>query len=386
MSRYSPEIDREDEREQPPARPEVSRSGGGASGSSAAELVAIIDQATAGQPSMSQFMDRLQARGVEPVPSMNARGLNGMSYRFRGELVRGSDLGRSYSALGLQQRKGIDYSPERDGQAIRNALERAAEVVRTEPVERTPEQPRRGGRVRDRETGLSSAQRATVAEIGMFRAIEVRDLVGHRYGGRRDQFEADFRVLRRAGLVDRHTIEHPKSQRVYDVIALSRRGKSTARRSAGAGSAQRFYAGFVKPAEVRHDIGIYRMYQRERGLIEQAGGQVRRVVMDFEIKRRLMSELNRRGEDPRDLGRKKAIAARNEVAVVNGRFVIPDLRIEYETREGDLSKVDLELAARDYKPAQIAAKRAAGIKIYGPDSGSGGTPREPEERGAYMSI
>jgi hypothetical protein len=30
--------------------------------------------------------------------------------------------------------------------------------------------------------------------------------------------------------------------------------------------------GFVKPAEVRHDVGIYRMYQQERVAIEGAGG------------------------------------------------------------------------------------------------------------------
>ena len=123
------------------------------------------------------------------------------------------------------------------------------------------------------------------------------------------------------------------------------------------------------------------MYQRERAEIEAAGGTVRRVVTDFEIKRRLMSELNRRGEDPQDLSRKRAIAARHDISVVNGRFVIPDLRVEYETREGEVSKVDLELATEDYKPAQLAAKRAAGIKIYGPDSypaGRRGNPRTAE--------
>src|SRR5262249_45891875 len=141
---------------------------------------------------------------------------------------------------------------------------------------------------------------------------------------------------------------------------------------------QKFYAGFVKPAEIRHDIGIYRMYQREREQIEAAGGRVRRIVMDFEIKKRLMSELNRRGEDPRDPARKAAIADRHGIAIHDGRFVIPDVRIEYETRDQESERVDLELATADYKSSQIAAKSAAGLKIYGPDSASGGTPWEPE--------
>jgi hypothetical protein len=276
--------------------------------------------------------------------------------------------------------------PDRDGLAVQNAVERAHGLARTEPIERVVETPARGSRARDRETGLSVEQRATLEEIGMFRAIETRDLVQHRYGGGRDDFEADLRVLKAAGLVERAGVEHPKSGRVYNVVALTRAGKNAARRLAGGGSGQRFYSGFVKPAEVRHDVGIYRMYQRERAAIEASGGTIRRVVTDFEIKRRLMSELNRRGADPRDAHRKKAIGARHQISVVNGQLVIPDLRVEYETREGEVSKVDLELATQDYKPAQIAAKKSAGIKIYAPDSVSGGTPREPEDRGVYMSL
>jgi hypothetical protein len=142
----------------------------------------------------------------------------------------------------------------------------------------------------------------------------------------------------------------------------------------------------VKSAEIRHDIGIYQMYQRERAEIEAAGGRVTRVVMDFEIKKHLMSELNKRGEGVRDRGRKAAIAARHDIQIVNGRFVIPDLRVEYETRGGEHERVDLELATGDYKPAQIAAKKAAGLKIYGPDSTSGGTPWEPDDAAAVISI
>ena len=386
MSRYSPDVDREDLREQPAAGQQSSGRGGGGGASAAAELIAIIDQAAADKPTMSQLLDRLQARGVQPIPSVNARGLNGMSYAFRGATLKGSDLGRAYTEHGLQQRKGIDYLPDRDGMAVRNAVERAHGFTRTDAVERVVETPARGTRARDRESGLSVEQRATLREIGMFRAIETRDLVRHRYGGRRDDFEADFRVLKAAGLVERAGVEHPKSGRIYSVVALTKAGERAARRLAGGGSGQRFYSGFVKPAEVRHDVGIYRMYQRERAAIEAGGGTIRRVVTDFEIKRRLMSELNRRGADPRDAHRKKAIADRHEISVVNGRFVIPDLRVEYETRQGEMSKVDLELATQDYKPAQIAAKKSAGIKIYGPDSVSGGTPREPEDRGAYMSF
>ena len=172
-------------REQPATGQQPSGRGGGSAPDSSAELIAIIDQAAADKPTLSEFLDRLEARGVQPVPSVNARGLNGMSYAFRGATVKGSDLGRAYTARGLQQRKGIDYSPDRDGWAVQNAVERANGFARTESLERTPEQSGRDSRKRDRESGLSADQRATLAEIGMFRAIEVRDLVQHRYGGNR---------------------------------------------------------------------------------------------------------------------------------------------------------------------------------------------------------
>lgn len=128
------------------------------------------------------------------------------------------------------------------------------------------------------------------------------------------------------------------------------------------------------------------MYQRERAEIEAKGGRVTRVVMDFEIKRALMSELNRRGGNPGDPVRKAAIAASHGIQIVNGRFVIPDLRVVYETREGEQERLDLELATGNYKPSQIAAKQAAGLKIYGPDSRSGGTPWEPGYAAALVSL
>ena len=43
---------------------------------------------------------------------------------------------------------------------------------------------------------------------------------------------------------------------------------------------------------------------------------------------------------------------------------MPDLRIEYETRDGDLGRVELELATEHYRPHQLAEKVHAGFSIY----------------------
>jgi hypothetical protein len=360
-----------------------SRSGGGGPHS---ELGALIDQAAEGAPNFSVFFQRLEAQGVRPIPSVNARGLNGISYEFRGSVVKGSDVGRAYSAHGLQLRKEVTYSPDHDLPAINRALNRANSMLPNRDADLLTATGR-GNRTRVGRDALSADQRATLSEIGRFRTLGARDLIAHQYAGDRGKFDQDIRVLREAGLVERKTASHLKSGRTYDVLVLTAKGRRTARAGARRdGISQEFYAGLVKPAEIRHDMGIYRMYHQERAEIESAGGRVTRIVMDFEIKRRLMSELNRHGEDARDPRRKNAIAARQDIQIVNGRFVIPDLRVEYEGRDGATERLDLELATGDYKPAQIAAKQAAGLKIYGPDSTAGGTPWEPDYAAAVISI
>jgi hypothetical protein len=109
------------------------------------------------------------------------------------------------------------------------------------------------------------------------------------------------------------------------------------------------------------------MYQAEAARIEQQGGKVRRVVLDYELKRKVFSKLNRPSEagDSDHIERKQQIAAENGLSIVNGRIQFPDLRIEFETREQEMDKVDLELATGDYKDSEVQAKRAAGFKIYG---------------------
>jgi DNA-binding MarR family transcriptional regulator len=382
MSRHSPEVDRVELELHRAQSMETSRSGG-SSNDSKGELAAIIDEATKGKPTFSQLVDRLDARGVAAIPSINARGLNGMSYRFQGQTIKGSDIGRAYTANGLQNRKEVRYVPERDTTALRIAWQRAQNSHERRPTA----EPDRAGRLRDSRGGLSRDQWEIAMEIGRFRAVSSRDLIRYRYAGDGRQFALDLRTLREAGLVERRSAAHPKSGRTFDVVVLTPRGRTAVRTVAmRKGSEQRFYAGFVKPTEIGHDTGIYRMYQREREFIEAAGGRVTRIVMDFEIKNRLMSELNKRGADPRDLARKAIIAERNGIALQSGRFVIPDVRVEYKGRDESQQKVDLELATADYKSSQVAAKRAAGLKIYGPDSASGGTPWEPEYSVSLMSI
>jgi hypothetical protein len=126
----------------------------------------------------------------------------------------------------------------------------------------------------------------------------------------------------------------------------------------------------VKPREAAHDTAIYRLYRKEAEEITNSGGQVKRIVLDFEIKKSLNRQLARLRALPENerAERKAEIAKEHGLSVVSGRVQIPDLRLEYEDRDHNSGRVDLELATGHYRRGNLAAKSAAGFKIYAASS------------------
>ena len=49
---------------------------------------------------------------------------------------------------------------------------------------------------------------------------------------------------------------------------------------------------------------------------------------------------------------------------MRGKIPVPDVRIEYETRDGERARVDLELATGHYRFRSLAEKVLAGFAIY----------------------
>jgi hypothetical protein len=163
---------------------------------------------------------------------------------------------------------------------------------------------------------------------------------------------------------------------------LSKKAKKLLQHQGVAQPGQALYAGFVKPAEVSHDASIYRMYEAEAAQIEAGGGRVSRVVLDFEFKRKIYSELNKDG----DYGgleyarRQEELARLHDLPIVDGRISLPDLRIEYEAADGSRAHIDLELATENYRPGHMSQKTRAGFKMYGVNSTSRGHRAEWEGR------
>jgi hypothetical protein len=233
----------------------------------------------------------------------------------------------------------------------------------------------------------SPAERETMHDIGRFRTVTLADLAHYQYQGNAALMRQDLGSLRAQGLIQTRTVwSGPKSEKLASV-ALTKQWKELLQ-GGRSRSGQALYSGFVKPAEVRHDAAIYRMYQAEKQKIEQAGGQVRRVVLDYELKQRVYSPLAKaRGLAPLDYARRQAeVARQNGLTVIQGKIPLPDLRIEYEGPSGDLARVDLELATEHYHGPALQAKAEAGFKMYAADGSASKLSRVLEEREITAAI
>ncbi len=260
-----------------------------------ADLRERIDRAATGRPSLGEFFDRLEQLGVRPIPSVQSSGRwNGIVFERGGLRAKGSHLGRAYTAQGLQERRGIRYDPGRDLDRLRqtDCSTPSGEGERFDPRE-GPTPPRdRAWRERGAD-GISAAERALLWEAGRFRALSVADIEKAQYQGDARALRRDLKHLMAQGLLTRRTVVVNNRARTLTVVALTRRGKALLKRSAtgDAERSQAIYTGFVKPREIEHDAAIYRMYLREAERIERAGGRVRRVVLDYELKKRAYSPL-----------------------------------------------------------------------------------------------
>ena len=135
---------------------------------------------------------------------------------------------------------------------------------------------------------------------------------------------------------------------------------------------QTFYAGLRKPRELTHDTKVYRAYQRADERLRGQGGRVRRVVLDYELKRdyqRFLHERNRGKKDcdgrpdrePAEIAR---WAREHELPYDDGHVRFPDARIEYEDRDGRSRHEDVEVVTTHYRGAHASSAAKSGFTCY----------------------
>jgi hypothetical protein len=122
------------------------------------QLKALIRDAAKDEPTMSEFVRRLQAKGVQVRANIARTGhVSGISYRLDRVAVRGSGLGRAYTFEGLQKAQRVRYDRARD----LPVLERAARATKGLEPERRRRRPVRipsPGRVVGSLPGLEQAR------------------------------------------------------------------------------------------------------------------------------------------------------------------------------------------------------------------------------------
>lgn len=244
--------------------------------------------------------------------------------------------------------------------------DRFQDVRQRYPI-RDREQERRPDRERpERErVDLTESQRGLLRDVTKFRVVRDTDLAEFRYDGDLYAMRADAKELERQGLV-KHT-------RV-DVLNGQRPTFVTLRNDA---------SDDLHRDDVTHDAGLYRLYQMNAEELRAEGNRPVRIVFERELESKAYSDLRHSKESwsARLKSNKeivKEVAERNGLHVSEeGALLFPDMRVIYETPEGDMARVDLELTTEHYRAAQIQAKVNAGMRVYGLHTATWGVTETP---------
>lgn len=293
------------------------------------------------------------------------------------------------SITGKDSRKKDDASPSvgRGGatgdasQEIERAGRRANGSARR-PIERRSRHENRG-----RTYSLRSSEITAMADMGRFRAVDVRDLARFAYHSDEARMIRDLEHLRRQGLLQERTVlrAHKPARKM---VTLTRQGHEVLRSTGELPESQRAYHGFVKPKELDHDADLYRVYQKAVEEIEKRGGHPLRVRLDFELKESINRAREEAGRLPENMRKRwlAAVAEENGLRDDGTTIHLPDLQVEYETSHGRIERENLELLSRNYREDGIRGKAAAGFTVYARASETGRIRRALQESGLVREV
>lgn len=226
-------------------------------------------------------------------------------------------------------------------------------------------------RGRDRVYAIDGDESRALATVGAFRVVAESDL-----HDLRDDSQGSRRSLKH--LEDEGLIRTSPLSSADRAVALTESGRDLLeanryeRDDRSHQPRQTFYAGLKKPRELTHDTNVYRAYQRGEERLRDQGGRVRRVVLDYELKRdyqRFLHERNRGKKDcdgrpdrePEEIAR---WAREHALPYDDGHVRFPDARIEYEDRDGRSRHEDLEVVTAHYRGAHAGSAVKSGFTCY----------------------
>jgi hypothetical protein len=248
------------------------------------------------------------------------------------------------------------------------AADRVPRDVFTKDLDLPRGRERRPVRERDRVYDIDGTESRMLATVGAFRVVAESDLHDSRHDTPKAQRHLEQEgLLRKSPLSsdDRAVVLTDRGRDLLEANRYERDDRPHEPR-------QTFWAGLRKPRELTHDAKVYRAYQRAEERLRDGGGRVRRVVLDYELKRdyqRFLHERNRGKKDcdgrpdrePVEIAR---WAREHELPYDEGHVRFPDARIEYEDRDGRSRHEDLEVVTGHYRGAHAGGAAKSGFTCY----------------------
>jgi hypothetical protein len=255
--------------------------------------------------------------------------------------------------------------------------------------------------VRTQTYELRGSESRTLATVGAFRVVPASDLRDDR-NRPLDPRTSDLRHLRESGLV--RTMPYLIGRTRTTVVTLTERGRDVleaVRRESNGERSQAFNQGVRNPRELAHDVMVYRAYLRTADRLTERGATIRRVVLDDELKReyqRFLQAANRGrpdsdGQPLRDEDEIERWAMAHTLPYQDGHVQFPDVRIEFEDRDGRTATEDVEVETPHYRGGHAAAKaqsgftryRSAGGRLGGSGGHAGGSAFDPGYAEDFLS-
>jgi hypothetical protein len=268
---------------------------------------------------------------------------------------------RSHHTSGPREPKQPARNDEPKNQAPEDREQEAASP--SDPAAARSPELRQVYEIRGRAYPLRTSEIKTMLELGKFRVIAQEDLAKFAYTDDKNRMRPDVENLIRQGLVQGKSVPH-EEKGSRQLLALTKAGHRFLTRHGIASKGQVLYHGFTKPREAHHDADLYRLYQKAADKIERDGGRNLRVILDYELKKRVYHDLAKVGPERASAEAKRTVAERHGLQVVRAKIPLPDVRIEYDTPDGDRARVDIELATSHYRLRNLAEKVRAGFSIY----------------------
>lgn len=235
-------------------------------------------------------------------------------------------------------------------------------------------------RDRDKEYSLRGSETRTLSTVGAFRVVPASNLRDHS-GAPTDPRSGDFRNLREQGLVEMVRIP---GRRDYAVV-LTKGGRELLERHRDGDqtSRQAFYAGLKRSRELEHDSQVFDAYLHAADRLHEQGARIDRVVLDYELKRDYQKWLHENdskrddydGHPDRNQDEIRLWAMEHDLPYFDDQVHFPDVRIEYEDRDGGQRHENIEVLTIHYRGAHGAAAARSGFTCYGAGSARTGGGR-----------